>query len=547
MQHPVIVEFYSPRVATGQQLSDALAAVGHRERRQVPARPAERGRCAGDRAGPAAAGRADRDRPDRRPAGPAVPGRAAAGPGGRRRSTRCSRPRAANGIVGRADPVGGPPPGADDEGEEAGPTRVSPPPTRPSSAATSPPPRPSSTCCCRPTPPTPRPRPARPRPACWLGRPALDPQAVLRGRRADDSVGRPAGRCRPGAGHRPGRGGLRPPDRTDQGAGGCRAGRGPGPAARAVRHRGERRPAGAQGTPCPDDRPVLIASATVGRSEQTGGPDGDNGVDRAGRLPGRHPDPRTDEYGACTPIAQPRPSSPTRPRRPATTGASKNPSKAAGSPRRMPERDLAAGPVHQPVAGDSTMVPARAGTSPSPLTRGDTPWSGTAGSRFGSSEPASRPRPAGSTERSKGTPTHRMEGRWPSPSRMPPGPSHTGVRRRNTRRYRWPRLPRLVAPSGKAALACPRERADDHPALPVRLELKRCTRAEITDCAAAVLRRSEMRRSFLGERRRRRRGRAQSARRGASQKSGPRTVLQVGHLIGAEAGRKSQPAGGPVG
>ena len=81
VKHPVVVELYSPRVASGQQLSDALIEIANSSggkfllaRLNVDAR-------ARHRAGAGAAGRADGDRPDRRPGRPAVPGRAGQGAG----------------------------------------------------------------------------------------------------------------------------------------------------------------------------------------------------------------------------------------------------------------------------------------------------------------------------------------------------------------------------------------------------------------------------------------------------------------------------------
>ena len=74
----------------------------------------------------------------------------------------------ANGIVGRADPVGGA--AAADPEEEAAPDLVSRPPTRRWSEATSRRPARSSTSCCRPTRRTPRRWPARRRRACSPGR-----------------------------------------------------------------------------------------------------------------------------------------------------------------------------------------------------------------------------------------------------------------------------------------------------------------------------------------------------------------------------------------
>ena len=78
---------------------------------------------------------------------------------------------------------------------------------------------------------------------------------------------------------------------------GGRAQPGPGPAAGAVRDGRQRRPPGAQGAPRPDDRPVLsrrrdrpsalVRSATVGRREQRGGPGGRDGDGPAGRVLGR--------------------------------------------------------------------------------------------------------------------------------------------------------------------------------------------------------------------------------------------------------------------
>ena len=42
VKHPVVVELYSPRVATGQQLSDALIEIANAGRRQVPGGPGQR-------------------------------------------------------------------------------------------------------------------------------------------------------------------------------------------------------------------------------------------------------------------------------------------------------------------------------------------------------------------------------------------------------------------------------------------------------------------------------------------------------------------------
>ena len=98
VKHPVVVELYSPRVATGQKLSDALAALADRESAgRVPAGPGERRCRPRDRPGTRAAGGADGDRGDRRAGRPAVPGRAEQGPGPARTSSSCSRPRSPTG------------------------------------------------------------------------------------------------------------------------------------------------------------------------------------------------------------------------------------------------------------------------------------------------------------------------------------------------------------------------------------------------------------------------------------------------------------------
>jgi len=119
MQHPVIVEFYSPRVATGQQLSDDLAAVaaenggkfllgrlnvdaapGIVQALQLQAVPTVIALIGGQLA-PLFQGVVPRDQ-----VVAAV--------------ESVLKAAVSNGIVGRAEPVGGPP-GAADEGEEAGP------------------------------------------------------------------------------------------------------------------------------------------------------------------------------------------------------------------------------------------------------------------------------------------------------------------------------------------------------------------------------------------------------------------------------------------
>ena len=120
MQHPVIVEFYSPRVATGQQLSDDLAAVaaenggkfllgrlnvdaapGIVQALQLQAVPTVIALIGGQLA-PLFQGVVPRDQ-----VVAAV--------------DSVLKAALSNGIVGRAEPVGAPPAGADDEGEEAGP------------------------------------------------------------------------------------------------------------------------------------------------------------------------------------------------------------------------------------------------------------------------------------------------------------------------------------------------------------------------------------------------------------------------------------------
>jgi putative thioredoxin len=120
MQHPVIVEFYSPRVATGQQLSDDLAAVaaenggkfllgrlnvdaapGIVQALQLQAVPTVIALIGGQLA-PLFQGVVPRDQ-----VVAAV--------------ESVLKAAVSNGIVGRAEPVGGPAPGADEEGEEAGP------------------------------------------------------------------------------------------------------------------------------------------------------------------------------------------------------------------------------------------------------------------------------------------------------------------------------------------------------------------------------------------------------------------------------------------
>ena len=119
MQHPVIVEFYSPRVATGQQLSDDLAAVatenagkfllgrlnvdaapGIVQALQLQAVPTVIALIGGQLA-PLFQGVVPRDQ-----VVAAV--------------ESVLKAAVSNGIVGRAEPVGGPPAGAD-EAEEAGP------------------------------------------------------------------------------------------------------------------------------------------------------------------------------------------------------------------------------------------------------------------------------------------------------------------------------------------------------------------------------------------------------------------------------------------
>ena len=175
MKHPVVVELYSPRVATGQQLSDALIEIANASdgkfllaRLNVDAAPGivqALGLQAvptvialiGGQAAPLFQGVLPKDQVQA-----AI--------------DQLLTAAVANGIIGRADPVGGAPAEDDDEAEE--------PEADPrfaaadeafargdfEAAAT------SSTSCCRPIRPTPKLRPARPRPACspallrWTGR-----------------------------------------------------------------------------------------------------------------------------------------------------------------------------------------------------------------------------------------------------------------------------------------------------------------------------------------------------------------------------------------
>ena len=257
VKHPVVVELYSPRVATGQQLSDALIEIANSSGGKFLLARLNVDTAPGIVQALGAAGRADGDRPDRRAGRPAVPGRAAqgSGAGGDRPAAqggggqRHRRPGRA-GRRRRARPT-------TDGGASRRPTRGSPPPTRPWPAATSPPRRPSSTSCWRPIPATPRRRSARPRPGCSPGRPASTRRSCWPAAAADASVGVQL-------------------DAADvemvsgdveaafdrligliKTQGRRRAQPGPGPAARAVRDRRQRRPARAQGPPGPDDRPVL--------------------------------------------------------------------------------------------------------------------------------------------------------------------------------------------------------------------------------------------------------------------------------------------------
>ena len=188
MKHPVVVELYSPRVATGQQLSDALIEIANAAggkfllaRLNVDTAPGivqALGLQAvptvialiGGQVAPLFQGVLPRDQ-----AQAAI--------------DQLLQAAVANGIVGRAEPVGGRRPPTTSSTTSRWPTRGSPRPTRRWPAATSPPPRPSSTSCWRPTRATPRPRPARPRPGCSPGPAASTRRSCWRPRRADDSVG----------------------------------------------------------------------------------------------------------------------------------------------------------------------------------------------------------------------------------------------------------------------------------------------------------------------------------------------------------------------
>ena len=256
VKHPVVVELYSPRVATGQQLSDALAEIANASERQVPAGPAERRQRARDRPGAPAAGRADRHRADRRPGGAAVPGRAAQGRGAglprpaadRRRRQRRRRPGRPGGRRRRA---------ADEEAEVGSRPAVRRGRRGDRAAATSTPPSPSSTGCCRPTRTTPRPRRAAPRPGCSPAPPASTPGRADHGRDLGRAGG-PAGRGRRRDAHWARRAAFaRLTGLVRRTRAGDEREHRPGPAARAVRDPRQRRRAGAQGPSRPDVRAVL--------------------------------------------------------------------------------------------------------------------------------------------------------------------------------------------------------------------------------------------------------------------------------------------------
>ena len=105
LKHPVVVELYSPRVATGQQLSDALAALAAEAegrfllaRVNVDAAP-QIVQALQLQAVPTV------HRRHRWPDRAAVPGRAGQGAGAAAYIDQLLKAAVANGIVGRAEPV----------------------------------------------------------------------------------------------------------------------------------------------------------------------------------------------------------------------------------------------------------------------------------------------------------------------------------------------------------------------------------------------------------------------------------------------------------
>ncbi len=170
MKHPVVVELYSPRVPTGQQLSDILAEIANSSggkfllaRLNVDTAPGIV-QALGLQAVPTVIALIG---------GQVAPLFQGVLPADQVQAAidQLLKAAVANGIVGRADPTGGPPPAETEEEESLRSTRVSRPPTRLWPGATSLPRSQSSTSCSPPTRATSRPRPARPRRRSSPGRP----------------------------------------------------------------------------------------------------------------------------------------------------------------------------------------------------------------------------------------------------------------------------------------------------------------------------------------------------------------------------------------
>ena len=262
VKHPVVLELYSPRVATGQQLSDALieianasdgkfllarinvdTAPGIVQALQLQAVPTVIA-LIGGQAAPLFQGVLPKDQVQA-----AI--------------DQLLKASVANGIVGRAEPVGGARPTMT---PTPSPSRIrgSPPPTRPSAGATSTPRVAEFDKLLQANPGDTEAAIGKAQAGLLRPRLALDPQVVLlaaSGAPDDVAVQLDAADAELITGQA--EAGLRPADRRDQEAGRRRAQPGPAPAARTLRDPRQRRSPGPPGPARPDDRAVLIFGLAV--------------------------------------------------------------------------------------------------------------------------------------------------------------------------------------------------------------------------------------------------------------------------------------------